>query len=528
MGKTPSGGINLTKRNKFIKGTVILICANAIAKILGAVFKIPLTYLLREEGMAVYNTAFSVYVMMLSFATNGVPFALTKLLSEYTASGREYKIRPAARCAALILLALGLAASAAMYIFAKQFAYSMREPNAVGAIKAVSGAVVLVALGAVVKSSNEARSTLMPTALSQVTEAAFKLFAGFYLAAMLLKVSVYKAAEGAIFGVTAGEAFATLLLFSMWRFNIRKLPRGKMSASDARSIAAVAVPMMLCGFASGLLNMAEVSVIRDALGAIRFTPEGAAGFAEQYPGVSFTDALRLSADSVRKLYGAYSGYAQTIFNLPVGIIGTISAAATPLIADALASDSKRAVLNTAEKIMQPVLMLSLPGAAICTLYSSEILQLLFGNSYSAAMLSAIAPSMIFFCTANILLAVLHLSGRIFEPFCALCAALIIKIILSAVLIRLPNVNVLGIGISVCICSLLTLLLINMAFRRSFGSRVHVFRLMLSPTAASCVMIAVMRLISPAAAANFGQKASFLLCCAVGACGYFLSYKLFSR
>ena len=47
------------KSESFFKGTLILISANAISKILGAVLKIPLTYILGEQGMAIYQTAFS-------------------------------------------------------------------------------------------------------------------------------------------------------------------------------------------------------------------------------------------------------------------------------------------------------------------------------------------------------------------------------------------------------------------------------------------------------------------------------------
>ena len=66
---------NMTKQN-FLKGTVILIIANAISKILGAVFKIPLTYILKEEGMAVFNTAMLVYSVFLSFVISGFPIAI--------------------------------------------------------------------------------------------------------------------------------------------------------------------------------------------------------------------------------------------------------------------------------------------------------------------------------------------------------------------------------------------------------------------------------------------------------------------
>lgn len=62
------------KKQSFLTGAVILMIANAISKILGAVFKIPLTYILNEDGMAVFNIAFEVYIMFLSFIISGLPF----------------------------------------------------------------------------------------------------------------------------------------------------------------------------------------------------------------------------------------------------------------------------------------------------------------------------------------------------------------------------------------------------------------------------------------------------------------------
>lgn len=41
------------KRQSFLTGAVILMIANAISKILGAVFKIPLTYILNDEHVII-------------------------------------------------------------------------------------------------------------------------------------------------------------------------------------------------------------------------------------------------------------------------------------------------------------------------------------------------------------------------------------------------------------------------------------------------------------------------------------------
>ena len=87
------------KKQSFLTGALILMVANAVSKILGAVFKIPLTYILHEEGMAVYNIAFEVYIMFLSFIISGLPFAISKLTAESSSRGeraRTYKIVPSA------------------------------------------------------------------------------------------------------------------------------------------------------------------------------------------------------------------------------------------------------------------------------------------------------------------------------------------------------------------------------------------------------------------------------------------------
>ena len=47
------------KKQSFLTGAVILMIANAISKILGAVFKIPLTYILNEEDVYKRQTLYT-------------------------------------------------------------------------------------------------------------------------------------------------------------------------------------------------------------------------------------------------------------------------------------------------------------------------------------------------------------------------------------------------------------------------------------------------------------------------------------
>ena len=69
-------------RNSFLKGAAILGAAGVIVKILGAFYRIPLSNIIKTEGMGYYQTAYPLYVLLLTVSTSGFPVAIAKLVSE--------------------------------------------------------------------------------------------------------------------------------------------------------------------------------------------------------------------------------------------------------------------------------------------------------------------------------------------------------------------------------------------------------------------------------------------------------------
>ena len=64
-----------------IKGAIVIALGGFIAKLLGAVYRVPLTNLLKSEGLGLYQMVFPVYCILLDFAGGGVPCGLSKLIS---------------------------------------------------------------------------------------------------------------------------------------------------------------------------------------------------------------------------------------------------------------------------------------------------------------------------------------------------------------------------------------------------------------------------------------------------------------
>lgn len=467
------------KSESFLKGTIILIIANAVSKILGAVLKIPLTYILGEQGMAIYQTAFSVYIMLLSLITSGLPFAISKYIAEELALKRYGNVRFAMQFSAFIMLILGLIASSIMFFGADFFAFAMKDPKSPYAIQAIAPSILFVALGAVYKSCFQGYAHQTPTAISQVLEALVKLLVGYSLALFFSPFSVQYTSAAAVFGVTIGEAFATLVLFMMYipyRKETRLFAPEHRRKSIAHALAAIAVPMTAASVISSSLSLLETSVIRNRLTAIVFTEASANQFLAQYSG--YTDLFdnihkinRLTFDGARWLYGAYSGYAATVFNLPAGILAAFGVSILPVVTRCLALKNYRQLRFAVSSTSKIILATATPCAAILALFSGQILDILFKNTASQTMLSCMAPLLVIITLTQFISSVEYSAGKILTPFLYGAVCMGIKIILSYILVSIPQINILGVIISSFVAAGIQLLLNAQLLKKDFDIKI---------------------------------------------------------
>lgn len=491
------------KKQSFLTGAIILMIANAISKILGAVFKIPLTYILNEEGMAVFNIAFEVYIMFLSFIISGLPFAISKLVAE-SASRKEYgKTHKTVKVSAVLLTLIGIAGSVALYIGAPFFAIAMKEEKAVYAIQMISPSIFFVALGTAYKSYYQGVSDMIPPAISQVVESAAKLAVGYYLAVIFLNFGVEKTAGGAIMGVTAGEIIATAILMGAYLFERRKV---YIKSDDTKTkeiikdLMNVALPLLCASVVTNAINVADTTMIRSRL------LDG--GFSE---------------DEARFLYGAYSGYALTVFHLPVGILATLGVSILPVIAGAFAVNNMKKAQTATDIGIRLAVILSLPCGVIMYTMSSEILTVLFNNDTSANMLSVVAPCVVMMCVSQITASILQSAGRIMIPFYNSLIGSAIKIALGYYLIAKPEINIYGSAISANVAFTVVMILNLIAIRKSLGLKQKFMEIMIKPVISAAVMLLLIYLLTdPLRAMIQGTFLYLALICIISMTAYLMA------
>ena len=79
--------------NLFFSGVVVLTAANLLVKVIGLLFKIPMTNKFGDEVMGYYNSAYSIYTFFYMISTAGLPVAVSIMISDARAKGRLNQIK---------------------------------------------------------------------------------------------------------------------------------------------------------------------------------------------------------------------------------------------------------------------------------------------------------------------------------------------------------------------------------------------------------------------------------------------------
>lgn len=372
------------KKQVFLTGVIVLTCANLITKIIGLVFKIPLTNMLGNEGMGYFNTAYQIYTWLYMLSTAGVPVALSILVSEYNAKNNPAAAKKLFRLTISVFSAFGLLASLAMLVFSRNLAEFIAADLSFLCIMAISPALFFVCISSTVRGYFQGQRNMVPTAVSEIIESLLKLCVGIALGMYALKKGypIYRVAAYAIFGVTVGVIFGAvfLALSALLSGCLRRektadlhAPEEIKSKAMLASFFKVALPVMLSSSLLSMSSMIDTLIVMRRLQDIGFAKEAAVA-----------------------VYGNYTAYCVTLFNLPPVLIYPIVSALIPALCSAVACGNDKKISLLLNKSLKLSAIISLPCTVGLALMSYPVLSLIFESKANAEMaaplLSVLAPS----------------------------------------------------------------------------------------------------------------------------------------
>lgn len=438
----------------YTKNTFYLVAAGTFSQIFAAVQKLVLAHYLKEEGMAIYQSAICVYSVFLTLACGGIPLAVTHFISTERSSGKENNIYTGIGLALFAMCFLGFFLSLIMFATRGFFAGAMKDLGAEYAIASLSPAVFFVAAGAAVKACFEGYSNMLPCALSQVLESALKLISAYLLTSFLCVFSAKYAAVGGTLAITLGEASATAVLFMFFTplFKKTKTADRKIRPTICKSLISYALPLTLYAIILSSLELAENAVIRNSLLQIKFSKSQAEDFFlkySPYTGVfnTVTMSKTLTLKGAGWLYGAFFGYAMTVIRFTAGLLRIFSVPLFPLASKHFAAGDRLSLGKDLSRIISIMLLISVPAFAVILIFSNQITETLFGCCAYSSMLRAASPLLVFAPILSVLSTAEYASGRTFAPFLFGFISYMISIPLCFILIRVPSINILGAAIA---------------------------------------------------------------------------------
>lgn len=501
------------KKQSFFKGTAVLVAANFLVKIIGAVFKIPLAHILKEEGMALFSGAYNFYAILFVIATAGLPVAVSKTVSEATAKNNEAEARKIFHAALFLLTAIGLFGSCLLFFFAEPLAKAVGSEDSAPGILAVAPAVFFVSVLSAFRGYFQGRANMTPTAVSEVAEALGKLIVGLALASLLLPTGLVNSAAGAVLGVTAGSLFGCIVIAVIYLSDKKKMSPAVLPTScESRpireillSLAVIAIPITLGAAVSSLTNLIDLFMIRQGLRNIEVSAQLSASL-QKYFGLAASQAkigFRMSDKASEVLYGAYSGYAVPMFNLPLTIVTAISMCLVPAISAGFALQDKSRVKRLTEVSLRFTVLFALPCSAGLSLLSSPILAVVYNNARAQNLLAVLGWAVLFVCLVSVTTAILQASGHVMLPVLHMGIGAMVKIVSNYLLLSLPQLNIGGAPISTVLCYL-TIAACNIAaILRIIQPKIQIGKLLIKPILSTLAMMFGVYFVYQSIAARLG-------------------------
>ncbi len=481
-------GENKKQGQSMLNGAFILVVATVLVKVIGALYKMPLTALIGGVGRGYFSRAYDIYTPVYAIAMAGLPVAVSKLVSQEKALGHYRDIRVIMKTARKIFLLTGSVATIILMGVAYPYSkFVIHAPDNWSSIMFIAPSVFFCCCMSSYRGYYEGLSNMIPTAISQVIEALGKLVLGLATAYIIMNYGIKRfsaglpvfgvkalteaealsaiypyTAAGAISGVTLGTVLG--LIFLMIRHKISgdgitadmlsEAPEAQPSKSWGKLIIYTALPVAAGSLILNVTNLIDTVTISNRLAyALNIDLATLKSMYSAQIAASHT----ADGDIATYLYGAYTS-ALDFKNLIPTITMTLGISAIPALSAAWAIRDKKNIKITIESVIRITMLVALPAGFGMAVLAEPILGLVYNGTEAGDIVTIAAPILRTYGFAVFLFAVsspvtnmLQAVGRMDIPLKSIVAGAIVKIILNYVLVGNPSININGAPIGSIVC-----------------------------------------------------------------------------
>ncbi len=467
----------------------ILAAAAVITKVIGVVYRIPLTNLLGDEGNGFYGYAYQVYAFALMISSLSLPTAVSKIVSMRVAVGQRRNAFRAFICSLLFAVIVGLIIAAAIFFGAGAISeHVMKAPLSVYALKVLAPGLFIVAVMAVLRGYFQGLGTMMPTAVSQVIEQLINAVVSIVGAGVLFGVGTragkeageellgpaYGAAGGTLGTVMGALAGLLFLLFVLWLFRggiKRQLKRDHSRKKETyshilKALLLTAIPVIFSTAIYNINQIIDLTVFNHIMSW--------QGFSEQ---------------EYMALQGIYTGKYDPLINVPLSIPSAVSASIVPTLTAAVMNRQKKKVHYQIDQTLRIATIITIPSCVGIAVLASPLMVLLYNDSSAtpANLLMLGAIVIVLYGWSSITNSVLHGLNYMSSPAKNAAIALVVHLAAFVVMLAVFRMNVYALVGSNIVFALIMCVLNQWKIRKVCGYKINVKSMFLKPFLSAAVM-----------------------------------------
>ena len=183
------------KKQSLLTGAGILAIATVVVKLIGAIYKIPLTNLIGAEGYGYFTGAYAVYTPLYAISMAGLPVAVAALVSQNVETGR---IKDAQRIFAIskkLFLGIGLVCTLLLVAVAYPYSRLVGAADNYISIIVIAPCVLFCCLMSAYRGYYEGSRNMVPTAVTEIIENVARLVIGLALSYIVMSSGMKTFAE---------------------------------------------------------------------------------------------------------------------------------------------------------------------------------------------------------------------------------------------------------------------------------------------------------------------------------------------
>ena len=460
----------------------ILAMASMIVRVIGLLYRAPLTAIIGDEGNGYYGTAYNIYTIILMVSSYSMPSAISKLMAQKLAVGEYRNANRVFRCALTYGVLVGLVGSGLLFFGARFLVPDV----AVCVLQVFAPTVFLFGILGSMRGYFQARGSMVQTSVSQILEQLANAVVSIAAAWLLMQTAVgadptrraQLGAMGSALGTGAGVLSA--LLFMIFCFRRSKEGRKAEILSDAtgkeekyriflRDTVLVITPFMLSGVIMNLTTSLNQTIYMRML----------------------IDLKGAGETATTTLYGIFSNKAVVISNIPISIATAVSSAIIPGISAAYARRDETGARRQVGNAIRITSIIAIPSAVGLAVLARPITMLMFPQMESlelaSSLLSLLAVTVIFYSISTITNAALQSIGRMNLPLVSAGIALVVQTVVLVLLLRFTDLDVRALVLVSILYSVMIFAVNQYYLRRFLGIRQDVRRDYFQPLVCAALM-----------------------------------------